>query len=245
MIFQKDGNELASRSPDLDDNCRTSSCGTRRVHLRPPRGPGGPKLARKSPQQFLKQSWILNGFQIVQGHRGVKNNDFSKKYFRHQSGRHWPDLDDRRYFGVQQLILGGTFWAHSCPRRGGQTNHGKTNFLDKALFLRTPCMLGCLQCGPRWNYLWCGPGGTSGPCRDHPRGRRDRGSAARSARASPPPGWPTRRPRGPADPSRASPNGIPQRGPLQGGGKNIDFSERIWAFFVPSVFWGGGPWGRE
>ena len=50
----KNGHEMASQSPDFDDNCRKSNCGTRRVHLRPPRGPGRPKLNRKSPQKVWK-----------------------------------------------------------------------------------------------------------------------------------------------------------------------------------------------
>ena len=51
---------MASQSPDFDDTCRKSNCGTRRVHLWPPRGPGRPKLNRKSPQQV----WEILGFSM-------------------------------------------------------------------------------------------------------------------------------------------------------------------------------------
>ena len=192
----------------MDDNCRTSSCGTRRVHLRPPRGRGGPKLARKSPQQFLKQSWILNGFQIVQGHRGVKNNDFSKKYFRHQSGRHWPDLDDRRYFGVQQLILGGTFWAHSCPRGGANKSwknklFGQSLIFANPLYARMPSMRATLELPLVWP--WGHLGAMSGSPSGSP-GSRQRGPL----RARLPP---SRMADAAASWTRGPLEGVPQRDP--------------------------------
>ena len=50
--FQNEnGREMASQNPEFDDNCRKSDCGRRRVHLRPPWGPGRPKLTRKLPQR--------------------------------------------------------------------------------------------------------------------------------------------------------------------------------------------------
>ena len=52
---------MASQSPDFDDNCRKSNCGTRRVHLRPPRGLGRHTLNRKSPQQI----WDILGFPLI------------------------------------------------------------------------------------------------------------------------------------------------------------------------------------
>ena len=109
----KIGHEMASQSPDFDDNCRKSYCGTRRVHLRPPRGPGRPKLARRSPRHLFKQ--ILRFLDFPNSFStGGDNKRFSKKN-RHQSGRDWPDLDDTSGFKSWSLgrILG------SLPAPGG------------------------------------------------------------------------------------------------------------------------------
>ena len=43
----KHGHEVPSQSPDLDENFGKSYCGTKRVRLRPPLGPGRPRTARK------------------------------------------------------------------------------------------------------------------------------------------------------------------------------------------------------
>ena len=48
----KNGHETPSQSSDFDDNLGKSYCGTRRVHLRPPRGPGRQTYTEHRPGKF-------------------------------------------------------------------------------------------------------------------------------------------------------------------------------------------------
>ena len=49
----KNGHEIPSQSPDFDENFGKSYCGTRRVHLRPPRGPVRQKQIKTRPGNLL------------------------------------------------------------------------------------------------------------------------------------------------------------------------------------------------